>query len=182
MAACDAVHQELSMSALTLTMASPKSLKRSYHDAGLDEPVPVSPTASAPVPLPAALHDQGPYQSSTAGQANGVTPVCHDTPLRTAAGAPSTQPVAGTQASAKKTKLTFEEKELRRIELDFKAREKADEKARKEEEKRVKEIEKVEKRKAKEQLAQAKQEEKRAKEEAKRKQEDEKNKKSRVRK
>ena len=133
------------MSALTLTMASPKSLKRSYDDAGLQEPTHISndPTleASASRILIASGHKPNPHPAAVQyAEVNGSTKaivlpdVVNDHTCAPTNGLDSKPPSTGNQVMAKRTKLTFEEKELQRIEKDFKAREKAEEKAKKEEE------------------------------------------------
>ena len=170
------------MSTLTLSMASPKSLKRSYDEAYLEETVrPMSSTPSQDSET--AFLNTKTHESSlpatdtraTGGSAlsNQPAPSIELEPVGTAL-------TSSTHTPGKRSKLSFQEKEVRRIEKEFKAREKAEEKARKEEEKakkdeekKAKEAEKEEKRKAREQQAHAKQEEKRIKEE-------EKNRKSRV--
>lgn len=70
-----------------------------------------------------------------------------------------------TERSSKKEKLTFEEKEVRKIEKEFKDRQKAEEKAKKEEEKRARDGVKEKKRKRMEEQNKLKDEEKQRKEE-----------------
>ena len=188
------------MSALTLAMASPGSLKRSYDEARLEEPLYVRPMASAQTPQSAASgeHREEVEQASATSQASLAPAVSQRSSPRTADGLIPALSVVTTQTSAKKQGVASEEKEVKRAERELKAREKADEKAKKEEEKRAKnaareeeknrkqegkrakDAAKEERRKAKEHSIQAKQEEKRLKEEEKQKQEDERNKKSRV--
>ena len=105
--------------------------------------------------------------------------------------AAATAPSTVTQPPAKKAKLTFAEKEARRVEKEFRDRQKAEEKAKKdeekakkeakrEEEKRVKEAEKEEKLRAREEEKRLKLEEQLLKDEERHRKEEEKIKKSRV--
>ena len=159
-----------------MSMASPKSLKRSYDEAYLEETVSASSTAPTQSPEPSSS-DTKSHQSGLLLTSTRVTGglALSDQPAPSIEVEPTPTPLpSSSQTPAKRSKLTFQEKEVRRIEKDFKAREKAEEKARKEEEKakkeeekKAKEAEKEEKRKAREQQAHAKQEEKRIKEEEK---------------
>lgn len=197
----------MSMSTLTLGMASPNALKRTYADAGLDHPTydQSSPTNFQSLAVPPAFAST---QSCTSSQdplapPHSSTPEGFDfadgnIPSENASTSTSEQPV-------KKAKLTFAEKEVKRIEKEFKDRQKAEEKAKREEEKakkeeerarkeaeketekakreeekRAKDAEREEKRKAKEEQARIKQEEKKQKEDERQKKEEDKNKKARV--
>lgn len=170
-------------------MASPRSLKRTCDEAGLEEPIrehqasipssrQASPVPSAGLQKPVSSQPIGDVQPSTSS-------VPTDSSILATA-LPNTLP----KSKTKKPRLTFEEKEALRIEKEFKDRQKAEDKARKEEEKakkeaekeaverqkaqdkarkeeekRLKEVEKEEKRKAKEEQARIKLEEKKQKEE-----------------
>ena len=178
------------MTTLAVPMASPSSLKRSYDEAGLEEPPGVALACSTQVK---ALPTQS-EQANEPSQASRDMSVSNN-PVTSVMSAVLADPVPqSAQTPAKKPNLTFDEKEVQRIEKEFKAREKAEEKAKKEEEKARKETEKLkkeegkkarealkeDKRRVKEAQAQAKQEEKRLKEEEKQRQEDIKIKKARV--
>ena len=199
------------MSALTLAMTPPKSLKRSYSDAGLQAPTNAPNNVEAFPSYTIDISNQKPGSAQTTDPsvetiiATVVPGAEGDSSSAAADGASFYLSSLTNQAPAKRTKLTFEEREVKRIEKDFKAREKAEEKikkdeekAKKEEEKRIRDAlkqeekvkkeqerqirdtEKEEKRKAKEQQAHLKLEEKRTRDEEKKRQEDEKDKKSRV--
>ncbi len=196
------------MSTLTLGMASPNALKRTYAEAGLDHQTynQSSPAAIQSLATPPAFastqsctssqNPLAPQHSSTASEgfnsAGGMIP-------------PESAPTATSEPPIKKAKLTFAEKEVKRIEKEFKDRQKAEEKAKREEEKtrkeeeraqreaekeaekarreedkRAKDAEKEEKRRVKEEQARMRQEEKKLKEDERQKKEEEKNKKARV--
>ena len=196
------------MSTLTLGMASPNALKRTYAEAGLDHPTYdnsspahfsslATPPASASTQIYTSSQTQlAPQYSSTASEgscsADGIIP-------------PENARTATSEAAVKKAKLTFAEKEVKRIEKEFKDRQKAEErlkreeekakkeeervrreaekeaeKVRREEDKRAKDAEREEKRRVKEEQARMRQEEKKQKEDEKHKKEEEKNKKARV--
>ena len=168
------------LSVLTPPMSSPASLKRSFADTGLDGDVPKQSMSTAN-----AL-----TQPPTSSQACSPSP----SPSR----ALTTSSVAGCTAVAgrpeKRAKLTFAEKEARRVEKQFKEQQKmeetkrkeeekakrCEEKARKDEEKRARDVEKEERKKLREDQAKAKEVEKQKKLEEKQKAEEEKDKKARV--
>ena len=187
------------MSTLTLAMTSPKSLKRSYDEASLEEaPRPILHTPRS-APSDEQMHEQGTHHYPPASSLNSISPQpgCAASNAQdevdNGATVPEIQP-------SNKNKLTYEEKEVKRLEKEFKAREKVEQKAKKEEErakkehekelekakkekdKKIREDERLEKKKIKQEQAHAKLEEKRLREETKKKQEDEKNRKNRVRK
>ena len=195
------------MSTLTLVMASPDALKRTYTEAGLDHSTydQNSPTNFQCLAVPPAFAST---QSCTSSQ-DPLAPPQSSTPegFNSADGhIPSENaPTATSEPPVKKAKLTFAEKEVKRIEKEFKDRQKAEEKAKRDEEKakkeeerarkeaekeaekakreedkRAKDAEKEEKRKAKEELARIRQEEKKQKEDERQKKEEDKNKKARV--
>lgn len=192
------------MSTIVLSMASPNSLKRTYEEAGLEEERPGQSRDHQHTATPAKNH-------ITASLSNTQV---SSSPFPSAEGAnlpPTTQPAvighenvavnasnASTDQLPKKTKLTFAEKEARRVEKELKDQQKAEERAKKEEERVRKEKEKSEreeerlkkveekrvkdekKRKAKEERDRLKEEEKAKKDEERQKKEEEKNKKTRV--
>ena len=189
---------------LTLGMASPNALKRTYAEAGLDHPTydQSSPAHFQDVATPPAFastqsctssqNPLAPQHSGTAsGDFNSAGGIIH----------PENPPTATSEPLVKKAKLTFAEKEVKRIEKEFKDRQKAEEKtkreeekakkeeervrkeaekARREEDKRAKDAEREEKRRFKEEQARIRQEEKKQKEDERQKKEEEKNKKARV--
>lgn len=163
------------MSTIVVPMASPNSLKRRYDDAALDE----SPNKTQELHAPAAEFTASNLPSSPHNQGSlSVFPgTIHNesSPLRPAAQESAIHALPGSAAPAtekanKKSKLTYAEKEARRIEKEFKDKQRAEELAKKEEEKLQKEKEKAER--EKDRLAKA--EEKRLKEEEKKKAKDEK--------
>lgn len=196
------------MSTLTLGMASPNALKRTFAEAGLDHPTydQNSPAHFQSLTAPPAFESsqsctpsQNPLASQHSSTASeGFSPV----------GAillPENAPTA-TEPAVKKAKLTFAEKEVKKIEKEVKDRQRAEEKAKREEEKakkeeerirkesekeadkarreedkRAKDAEREEKRRVKEEQARIRQEEKKQKEDERQKKEEEKNKKARVR-
>ena len=193
----------MSMSTLTLGMASPNALKRTYAEAGLDHPTydqssPVNFQSLAAPPTFASSHgctsSQDPLAPQQPSTPEGFDSAGGNIPSGTAPTDPPEPPV-------KKAKLTFAEKEVKRIEKEFKDRQKAEEKAKREEEKtkkeeerqrkeaekakreedkRAKDAEREEKRRVKEEQARMRQEEKKQKEDERQKKEEEKNKKARV--
>ena len=183
------------MTTLAYTMGSTKSLKRSYDEAGLNEPTPVLPMISV---APVITQREPQSVAFTVSDVPGANPISYDSASRTPGGLRLDEASVTATASEKEGKQNVEEKQSKRIEKELKTREKALEKAkreeekkakdaakeqdktRKEEERKVKEAEREKKRKLKEQQARSKMEERRVKEEAKKKQEEEKNKKSRV--
>ena len=179
------------MSTAVLAMASPNSLKRTYEEAELEpersaycsdhqQPAPTPPEPTT-INLPLSI----PHSSPSAGPPTVGGDICNTF------GAP-------VDSAPKKTKLTFAEKESKRVEKEVKDRQKAEERAKKEderlkrekeraerEEERLKKVEEKrvkdeEKRKAKEERDRLKEEEKAKKDEEKQKKEEEKNKKARV--
>lgn len=155
------------MSTLSLIMESPKSLKRTYADAGLGEPSqdPQAPsphsTQFSPSPCEATQENTSSQFTSDVPPPTSSVPV--DTALLSSSASSNTLP----KAKAKRTKLTFEEKEVQRIEKEFKEHQKAEEKARKEQEKAMKEEEKAKKEAEKASSERQKAEEKAKKEEEK---------------
>jgi len=195
------------MSTLTLPMASPKSLKRSFGDANLEnfppkpQAVPENLEQPAAVPMTEMPVDQGHDHAPSVDSSRLSSPA----PSHASSSAVRDATVQALQHStvsaptSKKFKLTFAEKEVKRIEKEFKDREKAEEKARKEqekeirdrqkveekakkeEEKRTKDLERETKRLIQEEKNKVKEEEKRKRDEEKARKEEEKNKKARVR-
>ncbi|KAA6413209.1 MAG: hypothetical protein FRX48_02953 [Lasallia pustulata] len=186
-------------------MASPKPLKRPYSEVDLDDDRQApqgSPSPARGDPkqllLPPNIHSGDcSLLSSTPDRSRAISPAAN-TPGSTAGDRPSTLqsgPVSFTHSAPKKQKLTFAEKESRRLEKEAKDRLKAEEKTRKEaekqekeaerrkreeeikEQKRRKEEEKDEKRRAKEAEKQLKEEEKKQKDAEKKAKEVEKHKK-----
>ena len=198
----------MSMSTLTIGMASPNALKRTYAEAGLDHPtydqsspahfqsLATTPTFESSQSCTSSQNLLAPQQSNTASEgfnsASAIIP--HEN-----------TPTASSESAVKKAKLTFAEKEVKRIEKEFKDRQKAEEKvkreeekakkeeergrreaekeaekARREEDKRAKDAEKEEKRRLKEEQARMRQEERKQKEDERLKKVEEKNKKARV--
>lgn len=195
------------MSTLTFPMTSPKSLKRSFDDANLDNLSPNPPVLQE--------NDEGPSAMLTtkmpADQGDDPTPSVDSSRLSSPGPShasssvlkdPITQIPQQPKASAptsKKPKLTHAEKEARRLEKEVKDwerveekarkeheketrdRQKVEEKAKKEEEKRAKDFEKDTKRLIQEEKNKVKEEEKRKRDEEKARKEEEKNKKANVR-
>ena len=192
------------MSTLTLPMTSPKSLKRSFDDANLDN-LPPNPSViddgpsaflmtKMPVdqgndPAPSIdssrLSSPAPSHASSSAVRDSITQIIQ-------------QPTTSAPNS-KRPKLTFAEKEARRAEKEVKDRDrieekarkeqeketrdrqKVEEKAKKEEEKRAKDLERDTKRLMQEEKNKVKEEEKRKRDEEKARKEEEKNKKAKVR-
>jgi len=195
------------MSTLTLPLASPKSLKRSFDDANLEnfppEPQvgPENYEQPAVVPMTEMPADQGDDHAPSVDSSRLSSPA----PSHASSSAVRDATVSALQHStvsaptSKKPKLTFAEKEVKRMEKEFKDREKAEEKARKEqeketrdrqkveekakkdEEKRSKDLERETKRLIQEEKHKVKEEEKRKRDEEKARKEEEKNKKVKVR-
>ena len=177
-------------------MASPKSLKRTYEEAGFEtqpfvqrhghENTTTPPTTRS---IPDFANDQP--LSSASAQPNITVPSLKDSP---SSGQTVDVPLTSNNRLAettKKPKLSFAEKEVKdqqraeerakkeeeRLRRERDKSEKEQERAKKAEEKRLKE---EEKRKAREERERVKAEEKARKEEEKQKKEEEKNKKARV--
>ncbi|KAL6722227.1 chromatin assembly factor-I (CAF-I) p90 subunit [Lecanora helva] len=134
------------MSTLTMAMASPNSLKRSYDESGLGKPDHILSAPSDQIPLPSV--EEVPIQpSDVAPSANPATKGSaapnDSSPCKTDMTGMASS-VATAQAPAKKHKLTLQEKEIKKIEKEFKEREKAEAKAKKEEERELKGREKAE--------------------------------------
>ena len=195
------------MSTLTLGMASPNALKRTYAEAGLDHPTydesnPANFQSLAAPPAFASTQNCASSQAPLAPQHSSTHEDFDSAGGSIPSGNPPTDPP---EPPVKKAKLTFAEKEVKRIEKEFKDRQKAEEKAKREEEKakkeeekarkeaekeaekvkreedkRAKDAEREEKRRVKEEQARMRQEEKKQKEDERQKKEEEKNKKARV--
>lgn len=188
------------MSTLLLPMASPKSLKRTFDDANLGS-LPMDLTTSpqsyrqpAAVPNAEIPTDQRDDTAISVDSSRLSSPAPSQTSSSAGRGvvAQVSQLPSGSAANSKRPKLTFIEKELKRIEKESKDREKAEEKARKEQEKELRDRQKADDKAKKEEERRAKdlerevkrlvQEEKnKIKEEEKARKEEEKNKKARVR-
>ena len=179
------------LSVLTPPMSSPVSLKRSFAEAGLHEDLrkQSTPTANAPTQHPRSSQACSPSPSPSS-RALTTSSVAGDP---CTAAVPSPCPVIA-ERSDKRAKLSFAEKEARRVEKQFKEQQKIEEtrkkeekkakkweeKARKDEERRARDVEKEERKKLKEGQAKAKEVEKQKKLEEKQKAEEEKDKKARV--
>ena len=197
----------MSMSTLTLEMASPNALKRTYAEAGLDHltydqssPANFQSLAAPPTfaNTQSCASSQAPLVPQHCSTPEGINSADGIIPYENASTATS-------EVAVKKAKLSFAEKEVKRIEKEFKDRQKAEEKAKREEEKakkeeerarkeaekeaekakreedkRAKDAEREEKRRVKEEQARMRQEEKKQKEDERQKKEEEKNKKARV--
>jgi len=195
------------MSTLTLPMTSPKSLKRSFDDANLENlprnPLVIpenheGPSAMLMTKMPA---DQGndPAPSVDSSRLSSPAPSHASSSAVRDATVQALQHSTASAPTSKNPKLTFAEKEVKRMEKEFKDREKAEEKARKEqeketrdrqkveekakkeEEKRTKDLERETKRLIQEEKNNVKEEEKRKRDEEKARKEEEKNKKAKVR-
>ncbi len=163
------------MSVSALVMASRNTLKRTFDEAGLGDPIAASHTMQSGC----LSGNTSPLVSQSSAQ--------NDPPTSTLPCASQATPIMVHKEASKKPKLTFAEKEAKRIEKEFKDQERVQEKAKKDEEKtkrdeekaqkaeekRIRDAEKEEKRKAREEQTKLKEEEKARKE-------DEKNKKARV--
>ena len=172
------------LTVLTPPMSSPASLKRSFADTGLDGDLQKqsTPTANALTQPPSSSQV---CSSSPSPSSRALTTSSVDFNASTAA-----VPSAGTAISGrpdKRAKLTFAEKEARRVEKQFKeqqkmeeTRKKEEEKARKDEERRARDVEKEKRKKLKEGQAKAREAERQKKLEEKQKAEEEKDKKARV--
>lgn len=195
------------MSTLALPMTSPKSLKRSFDDANLDNLSPnppvmqendKGPTAILMTKMPADQGDDPAPSVDSSGLSSPGPSHASSSVLRDRTMQIPQQPKALAPTS-KKPRLTFAEKEARRVEKEVKDRERVEEKARKEheketrdrqkvedkakkeEEKRAKDFEKDTKRLVQEEKNKVKEEEKRKRDEEKARKEEEKNKKVKVR-
>ena len=196
------------MTTLTFPMAPPETLKRPYSEVDLDDSrqdPQASPSAGRPdssqLLTPSNAHN-GDCNSlpTTLGRSRANSPA-RNTPGSTVEDYSSTLqpiPTISTESASKKRKLTFAEKESKRLEKEAKDRLKAEEKARKEAEKQEKEVEKrkteeknkeekrrkdeekEEKQKAKDAERRSREEERKQKEAEKKAKEDEKQKKERV--
>lgn len=187
------------MTTLALPMSSPNTLKRTFAETGFEDstnPQDLPSTFQATVtPCSTAstygnAHSPPSNQAPQTSQVSSSPPMPDDSAPSTAAatfGDPSITP----QPPAKRVKLTFAEKEARRVEKELKDRQKAEEKAKKdegkahreakrEEERRFKEAEKEEKLRAREEEKKIKLEEQLLKEEERNRREQEKIKKARV--
>lgn len=189
------------MTTLALPMASPIKLKRPYSEVELDDGrqdpqgslSPAMQDSKQPLAQSNMQSGNSILLPSTPGRSKASSPG-RDTPGSTAADGPSKiqpAPIASTESARKKRKLTFAEKESKRLEKEAQDRLKAEEKARREvekrrkegeikEQKRKKEEEKEEKRRAKEADKQLREEERAQKEAEKKAKEDEKHKKDKV--
>ena len=185
------------MTTLAPPMASPNALKRSSEEAGLD----VTATGQHGIvdftssQLPRA--EPGSYQEDDSGalaarssRASSLTASNTDSLLREVS-IPPTAPNQPATSPPKRRKLTFAEKESKRLEKEAKDLKKAQEKAKKDEEKRLKdeeakeqkrkkEEEKDERRKIREAEKQVKEEERKRKEAERKAREEEKTKKDKV--
>ena len=143
----------MSASTVAVPMASPNALKRTYAEAGFREgsPAPApSNNSSVLTAIPSGsstTHDL-PSQVPTISPPSAIT---NGLPHNTLTEVPD-GPMAATDASVaslpqpvKKPKMTFQEKEMKRVEKEIKDRERAVEKARKEAEKVLKDEEKASK-------------------------------------
>ena len=193
------------MSTLILPMLSPSSLKRTFDEAGLDIPIedhnarhssmpPLSralPTTSEVPALDPTPSTPAPFNPPTTHETNSMATTARNAEPK----ATMTPPIT------KNPKLTFAEKEAKKIEKEFRERQMGEERAKKEEErirkeeeksrreeerakkvedKKIKDAEREEKRKIKEEKDRIREEEKAKKEEEKRLKDEEKNRKARV--
>ena len=163
------------MSTIVVPMASPNSLKRRYEDAGLDESPHKNREFHATTAEFAASKHLSPSQKQ--GSFSVFPEAAHHEPppLRPATQETAMHPLPESatpviEKANKRPKLTFAEKEARRIEKEFKDKQRAEELAKREEEKLQREKEKAER--EKERLAKV--EERRLKEEERKKAKDEK--------
>ena len=193
----------LVMSTLVLPMASPKSFKRTYEQAGLETEASRDyrglKDTSPPLYTQNFPHDSNTHSNFEVSTSNTPKTVFNGDASSTMI-ATNVLPNSSAAASeaGKKQKLTFAEKEAKRMEKEVKDQQKAEERAKKEEERLRRENEKAErekervkkaeekrqkdeeKRKAKEERERAREEEKAKKDEERQKREEEKIKKSRV--
>lgn len=191
------------MSALTLPMTSPKSLKRSFDDANLENlPLVIQknyqgPSAMLTTKMPADQGDDPAPSVDSSGLSSPAPSHASSPAVRDPSTQITQQPIALAPKS-KKSKLTFAEKEAGRAEKEVKDRERVEEKARKEQEKetrdrqkveekakrederRAKDIERDTKRLIQEEKNRFKEEEKKKRDEEKARKEEEKNKKAKV--
>ncbi|KAL9598625.1 MAG: hypothetical protein Q9219_004370 [cf. Caloplaca sp. 3 TL-2023] len=190
------------MDTLTLSLSSPKSLKRGYSDTGLENTVLSSMNDSVPLKAEGTLGFRpngtslSEHDGSSASAEN--TPIPNTQPSSTPSAAHHSATVApiASDLAKKRPKLTSSEKEARRLEKEAREREKVEQKAKKEEERIRKEQEKKEetirreqekakkeeerlvKQAEKDKKRQEKEEQSKLKEEEKRKKEQEKDKKN----
>ena len=194
------------MSTLVIPMSSPGSLKRTFDEAGLEaslEEYHAQQSSQSPSHEPQTIGEKSTPASapltftvSDPPLANGPIPIPTTNPT------PNPQLTSASMPSTtKKHKMTFVEKEAKRIEKEFKEQQKAEERARKEEErirkeeekakreeerakkieeKKVRDAEKEEKRKAREEKERLREEEKAKREQERRQKEEQKDKKARV--
>lgn len=169
------------MTTIVLPMASsPNSLKRTYHEADLQNPPSgalennIGGASSQPVSQPPAedlqmQNDLLLCPVASTNPLNSIPPADNANSIETTLPKPAT--------NSKRRKFTAEEQEARRLEKEVKDRQRAEEKVRLEEVKRVKEIEKEERRKEKEAQTRQREEERKKKEAQTRQREEEKKKK-----
>lgn len=170
-------------------MGQPTTLKRSFADAALQsvedqQDVTISAMMAPNTALPGTsmngLMPTGPVGSRDTSPLSSVM----SSLTRENSALPALQPdesTANQQPSPpKRRKLTFAEKEVLRIEKQYKDQQKADERARKEEERRVKEQEREEKKRLRDAEKQAREEEKQKRDAERRAKEEEKAKKEKV--
>ena len=187
------------MTTLALLMSSPNTSKRTFAETGFEDstrPQDLPSTFQATVTPCSTASTYGNAHSPPSNQAPQTSRVSSSPPMPDDS-APSTaaatfeDPSIAPQPPAKRVKLTFAEKEARRVEKELKDRQKAEEKAKKDEEKahreakreeerRFKEAEKEEKLRAREEEKKMKLEEQLLKEEERNRREQEKIKKARV--
>ena len=163
------------MSTIVVSMASPNSLKRRFDDAVLDQSLNKTQEHHATAAELAAFNKPSSPQKQGSFSVFPGTTHHEAPPLRPATQGIAMHPLPDSAAPVvekanKRPKLTFAEKEVRRIEKEFKDKQRAEELAKREEEKLQKEKEKAER--EKDRLAKA--EERRLKEEERKKAKDEK--------
>ncbi|KAL9127467.1 MAG: hypothetical protein Q9217_003667 [Psora testacea] len=179
-------------------MSSPSSLKRTFDEAGLEaamEDSNVHKSFSPPPSQPMPVTSQTPSPALAPTVFSTSNPPVDDGPMPFTSMTPNLEPMATSTASTtKKARLTFAEKEARRMGKECKEQQKAEERARKDEErirkeeekakkvdeKKIRDAEREQKRKAKEEKDRLREEEKAKREEEKRQKEEEKNKKART--
>ena len=187
------------MTTLTFPMSSPNTLKRTFAETGFEDstsPQDLASTFQATFTPCSTASTNGNAHNPPSNQAPQTSHVS-SSPAMPDDLAPSTaaaifgDPSITPQPPAKRVKLTFAEKEARKVEKELKDRQKAEEKAKKDEEKahreakreedrRFKEAEKEEKLRAREEEKKIKLEEQLLKEEERNRREQEKIKKARV--
>lgn len=161
------------MSIVALSMASPRSLKRTYDDAGLERSLHDQPFGHVVLDStpPSSVFDgreNTPSQASPASLSSSAPPLSNTSNPTLVNPTTTSTSAVNAQSSIKKPKLTFDEKETMRAEKEFKAREKAELKAKKEEERATREAEKAEIKAKKETEKETKEREKAQREEEKR--------------